>query len=371
MSSLSNAEIIAEEQAAYIRALETELARFFDYQRELLSSISDEALPLLESIQKLSTGGKRLRALLAYWGWRGAGGEAGSPAIARAGAAIELFQSAALIHDDIIDRSETRRGAPAVHKWFEATHQHHQWKTASDAYGTSSAILGGDLCLSWSEEMFTSVGPEAGIGSEARKIFDIMRTEVMAGQYLDILGEVIPTTDADAAQERAEHVVRYKSAKYSCEHPLALGGALASGEKAGSESALLNSYRAFALPLGEGFQLRDDVLGVFGKPEETGKPAGDDLKEGKRTVLVALAQKRASSHDWQKLDQALGNQELTESEIAELQKIIEESGALSELEELILAKGNTVDAALEQIEVDPLIKQALDAIAAKALHRSA
>lgn len=368
--ALTFTDAIAAEQEAYVAALENELSNFFEYQREILSNITNEALPLLESIQKLSTGGKRLRALLAYWGWRGAGGAPDSPAIARAGAAIELFQSAALIHDDIIDRSETRRGAPAVHKWFEATHRKNSWRTASDAYGTSSAILAGDLCLSWSEEMFSSVGEASRSGSAARKIFDLMRTEVMAGQYLDILGEVIPSNGAEASQQRAEHVVRYKSAKYSCEHPLALGGALASGISYQETSELIDAYRRFALPLGEGFQLRDDVLGVFGKPEETGKPAGDDLKEGKRTVLIALTQKLASQDDWEKLDRALGNQELTSEDIVQLQQIITTSEALEEHESMILAKGSTVDQALEHIQVEPMVKQALAQIANKALHRS-
>lgn len=365
------AEAIRAEEKAYVEALEQELTLFFTKQSEILSGITPEALPLLESIQKLSTGGKRLRALLCYWGWRGAGGTPAAPEIIRAGAALELFQSAALIHDDIIDRSETRRGAPAVHKKFEATHQDNGWRTSATEYGMAAAILTGDLCLSWSEEIFTSIGEASQAGKEARSIFNLMRTEVMAGQYLDILGEVIPSQDAQTSQRRAEHVVRYKAAKYSCEHPLALGGALATGAVAGQDSDLLASYRTFALPLGEGFQLRDDVLGVFGKPEETGKPAGDDLAEGKRTVLIALTEKLAPQSQWQRLDQALGNQNLSAEEIAELQEIIVSSGALAELEDLILAKENVVDTALIEIRVEPLVRQALAGIAAKALHRQA
>lgn len=362
---------IEAEQKAYVLALEAELKDFFTRQEGILGQITPEALPLLDAIRRLSTGGKRLRALLCYWGWRGAGGSPLAPEIIRAGAAIELFQSAALIHDDIIDRSETRRGAPAVHKWFENQHQQENWRNSAAEYGSSVAIITGDLCLSWSEEMFSSIGPLATSGTEARHIFNLMRTEVMAGQYLDILGEVIPSIDAQAAQERAELVVRYKAAKYSCEHPLALGGALAGKLEEAEENQLLTAYRAFALPLGEGFQLRDDVLGVFGKPQETGKPAGDDLAEGKRTVLIALTEKLADTQKWQQLDQALGQQNLTAQTIAGLQEIIISCGALAQLEEIILAKEAVVDRALADIPVPEEVRIALSLIAAKALHRSA
>ncbi len=362
---------IHAEQQAFLQGLEAELATFFDQQEETLLSVSEEALPLLEAIRDLSSGGKRLRALLCYWGWRGAGGAADSELIFKAAAALELFQSAALIHDDIIDRSQTRRGAPAVHKQFEIMHRKAQWRSASSLYGSSSAIIAGDLCLSWSEMLLASIGQLASSAYQVRSIFDLMRTEVMAGQYLDILGEVIATEEYGSALGRAHHVIRYKSAKYSCEHPLVLGGALALETPRGVCESLLEAYRAFALPLGEGYQLRDDVLGVFGQPAKTGKPAGDDLKEGKRTVLIALTQKNANPKQWQRLDEALGNKDLSEGEIAELCKIIVDSGALADVEAVIAETGNIVSSALLELKVAPLVKEALAKIAAAALHRSA
>lgn len=358
------------ETAAYLAALEERMQVFFQEQRQILEQISEEALPLLEAIEALSAGGKRLRALLAYWGWRGAGGQAGDQGLVDAGLALELFQTAALIHDDMIDASDTRRGAPSVHRRFEAMHQLKGYKTSPAHFGSSSALLAGDLCLSWSEMAFAAI-PQLQQASQARAIFDLMRTEVMAGQYLDVLGEVIPQEEADLALSRAQKVIRYKSAKYSCEHPLVLGGALALGLKAQEDSDLLAGYRAFALPLGEGFQLRDDVLGVFGQPEKTGKPAGDDLREGKRTVLTALTSRSVGKEEALFLEQSLGNPDLSGQEILALQELIRSSGALDEVETIIQAKGDQALEQLAALPLDPLPREALTALAYQALNRSA
>lgn len=359
----------ADESTRYLEALEESMKDFFAEQGEIMAQVSTETLPLLDSIAALSTGGKRLRALLAYWGYRGAGGAELSESIIKAGLAIELFQTAALIHDDIIDASDTRRGAPSVHRRFEAMHTDRGYKTDPATFGVSSAILAGDLCLSWSEMVFSSI-PELTARSEARFIFDLMRTEVMAGQYLDIVGEVVPEEEPQAALERALNVIRYKSAKYSCEHPVALGGSLALGQAHGQESELVAGYRAFALPLGEGFQLRDDVLGVFGEPETTGKPAGDDLREGKRTVLTAFTAMKTTEASRSHLEASLGNPDLDAAAIAELQELMRTSGALDEVEALIALKSEQALAALAALPVEDEVRAALHAIALKALHRS-
>ena len=135
--------------------------------------------------------------------------------------------ASALIHDDIIDRSDTRRGAPSVHKRFEAAHEQNSWRGDAFNYGLTGGILAGDLTLAWSAEVFASLGEGAIYGAPARTIFDRMRTEVLAGQYLDVYSEVLETEDAQAALQRALNVIRFKSAKYSCEHPFTIGGALA------------------------------------------------------------------------------------------------------------------------------------------------
>ena len=376
------AEALEREQSAYLNAFNTLMAEFFAAQRELLEGISPETLPLLEAIESLSIGGKRLRALLSYWGWRGAGGapvteQRGSWSIVKAGMAVELFQTSALIHDDIIDRSDTRRGAPSVHKRFEAAHEQNNWRGDAFNYGLTGGILAGDLTLAWSAEVFASLGEGAIYGSPARTIFDRMRSEVLAGQYLDVYSEVLDTEDADSALQRALNVIRFKSAKYSCEHPFTIGGALAlqaraleSGADAISEQhPVLAGYRAFGLPLGEGFQLRDDELGVFGQPEVTGKPAGDDLREGKRTVLVALTSAALSNQEAALLHDSLGNPTLSDEQVERIRELMVSSGAFAEHERLIEDKSRAVFEALDALEVDDLVRAALSDIVDRALRR--
>ena len=371
-----------EQSAAYLNAFNTLMAEFFAAQRELLEGISPETLPLLEAIESLSTGGKRLRALLSYWGWRGAGGapvteNRGTWSIVKAGMAVELFQTSALIHDDIIDRSDTRRGAPSVHKRFEAAHEQNNWRGDAFNYGLTGGILAGDLTLAWSAEVFASLGEGALYGSPARTIFDRMRSEVLAGQYLDVYSEVLDTEDASSALQRALNVIRFKSAKYSCEHPFTIGGALAlqaraleSGAGAISEEhPVLAGYRAFGLPLGEGFQLRDDELGVFGRPEVTGKPAGDDLREGKRTVLVALTSAALSEQEVALLHDSLGNPNLSDEQVERIRELMVSSGAFAEHERLIEQKSHAVFEALDALELDELVRAALSDIVDRALRR--
>ena len=220
-----------------------------------------------------------------------------------------MFQAAALLHDDVMDGSDTRRGRPAAHRQFADLHRAQGWEGSPEAFGVAGAILAGDLCLSWSDEMFTGAGLPADQLARGRAVFDRMRTELMAGQYLDMFEQVQPSTTV----ARARHVIRYKSAQYTVEQPLLLGGSLA-----GAPPELLAGYSAFGLALGEAFQLRDDVLGVFGDPTETGKPAGDDLREGKRTALVAAALDGGDVRARATVRRLLGRPELSESGVGEL-----------------------------------------------------
>ncbi|MGW9405685.1 polyprenyl synthetase family protein [Arthrobacter sp. NPDC055585] len=357
----------ADEQAAYRSALSADLEQFLGSQREVLEEVSAESVPLLGAVHSLAKGGKRLRALLNYWGWRGAGGEVLGEAAVRSGLALELFQSAALIHDDIIDRSDTRRGAPSVHRHFSNRHAEAQWFLDGSHFGSSAAILAGDLCLALSEEAFTSVGERAAYNTRARAVFNRMRTEVMAGQYLDILEEVVgPGHEPDRAVLRARNILRFKSAKYSIEHPLAIGGALA-----GADEELLAAYSAFSLPLGEAFQLRDDVLGVFGDPEITGKPAGDDLREGKRTVLIAYALSAGSAALRKEITDNLGRPDLDDDAVASLRNAIEESGALATTEALIAEHTEQAFDTLAALAVDEQTRSALESLAHAAVTRTA
>lgn len=258
-----------------------------------------------------------------------------------------------------------------MHKRFENQHKSSAWRGDTFNYGLTGGIIAGDLCLSWSETMFARMGVGSLPDRTARTVFDTMRTEVMAGQYLDVLSEVIDSEDYDAALQRAQNVIRYKSAKYSCEHPLTLGGALALDAQQNQHHPILNAYRSFGLPLGEGFQLRDDQLGVFGEPETTGKPAGDDIREGKRTVLVALTEKNADQAGRSLLETCLGNPNLDVHDVQRVRGLMLSCGAVAQLEELIARKSAAIDTALAALPVPEQVRAALEAIAAKALHRAA
>ncbi|MGW3230580.1 polyprenyl synthetase family protein [Kitasatospora sp. NPDC001095] len=302
------------------------LAAFMDGQSVLLDKISPRLAPAADALRDfLLDGGKRLRPAFCYWGWRGAGGPAGGAtgeAIANAAAALELLQASALVHDDLMDRSDTRRGLPSVHRRFEALHRDNGWRGDREQYGTSAAVLLGDLLLIWCDELFLRSGLEPAAVLAAKPVFDLMRTEVMLGQYLDVLEPVAGDSTDEGALDRAQTVLHYKSAKYTIERPLQVGALLA-----GAGPELVEAYGAFGLPLGEAFQLRDDLLGVFGDPAVTGKPAGDDLREGKRTLLVAHAMRGLSAADARHLDERLGAPDLAAPEVAELRALVARSGA--------------------------------------------
>lgn len=314
---------------AHLDALEPELAR-----------MGSGTGPLIEALRLMLSGGKRLRAAFCYWSWRAHGGDRsgdGATAALRVGAALELFQAAALFHDDVMDDSDTRRGLPAAHRSFAHTHRTAQWSGDDRRYGESAAILLGDLALIASEREFAAAmtGIDPVLALRARAVFDRMRTEVTVGQYLDLQAQVLPWgTDPVGDEQRAREVIRAKTARYSVEHPILMGAALA-----GADDAALLAASAFGLPLGEAFQLRDDLLGVFGDPATTGKPAGDDLREGKRTVLVARAMAAAGRAGelpvMERLRTELGDPQLDEDACLALAEVIRSTGAVDEVEQLI------------------------------------
>lgn len=344
------------------------LTDVLDHQADRLAEVGPEAAPLVDCIRSLLLGGKRLRPAFCYWGWRGAGGADGD-GIVTAAAALELFQAAALIHDDVMDDSDTRRGRPAVHRAFAALHERSGWGGDGDRFGTAGAILAGDLCLSWSDEVFAGSGLPASALDRGRSVFDLMRTQLMGGQYLDMLEQARGDREeggAGGAVDRARRVIRFKSAKYSVEHPLLLGGSLA-----GADDVLLHRYSTFGLLLGEAFQLRDDLLGVFGDPSATGKPAGDDLREGKRTLLVAYARERASTAQAAEIDRLLGDRDLDAAGVAVLRGILTETGAVACVESLIADDADAARKALVDAALPPDVRGALDRLVTAATERVA
>ncbi len=336
------------------------LDEFLSRQVAVLDEVSDDLGPLVEKVTDLLAGGKRLRPAFCYWGWRGAGAP-DNAAIVTAATSLELLQACALIHDDVMDGSDTRRGRPAAHRRFAALHRLGGWRGSAERFGTGAAILLGDLCLSWTDELlYTSGLPEHSV-ARGKPVLDRMRTELMAGQYLDLLEQAI----GGGSVERALRVIRFKSAKYTIERPLHLGAALA-----GAAPELMSAYSAVGLPLGEAFQLRDDVLGVFGDPSETGKPAGDDLREGKRTVLVATAIERATSQQAAAIARHLGDDALDADGVALLRGIIEETGARDHVESLIARGTDSALAALDTAAIAEPAQRVLRALSYAATSRS-
>ncbi len=332
-----------------------------------LATIAPELDGVAQVAHSFLSSGKRFRALFCYWGWRSvsglsdgfdplAGEEASAdlPGIIHAAAALELFHAAALVHDDIMDKSDTRRGRPSAHRLFEARHTEQNWSGDAAAYGESAALLLGDLLLGWSDELFdqgTALLSTPAAARAGRAEFARMRTEVTAGQYLDIFEENAWSVHPESESlSRAHRVIVYKSAKYSVEAPLAIGAALAGGSL-----AQLSSLRSYGLPLGVAYQLRDDLLGVFGDPEVTGKPAGDDLREGKRTVLIALARTRLPTHLRNLVDELLGDPDLDAQQVGMVRTALIDSGAVDEVERII---DHNVELAQRAIDNAPLAASA-------------
>ena len=336
------------------------LAAFLSGQASRLDAISETLGPLQDAVgDYLLGGGKRLRPAFCYWGWRAAGG-ADTDAIVTASACLELLQACALIHDDVMDGSDTRRGQPAMHRRFSALHRGEDWHGDPEAFGLSAAILIGDLCLIWADELLNTAGLPADALLRAQPVYDEMRVELRAGQYLDLLEQAL----GGGTVESALRVARYKSAKYTIERPLHMGAALA-----GADADVLAGYSAYGLPLGEAFQLRDDVLGVFGDPATTGKPAGDDLREGKRTALIAMALTAATPAQVSVVRRHLGDPHLSPTGVAELRQIIDETGALARVEDLIAELTEVALAALATAAVHDDAREALEELAVAATAR--
>jgi geranylgeranyl diphosphate synthase type I len=353
------------ESIRFVDLIQTRIDGFLDARASILVSIADELSPIEAFSRDFLSGGKRFRALFCFWGWqavRSTGSEAdvgvsaggALDAVVSVAGALEVFHAAALVHDDIIDNSDTRRGAPSAHRRFAGLHEENGWRGSADAFGTGAATLLGDLLLILSDELFDEGLTElvsAPARRAARAEFNRMRLDVTAGQYLDIFEEIGWSAQPESEQlQRAERVIVYKSAKYSIEAPLLIGASLA-----GATIGQLEALRAFGLPLGIAYQLRDDLLGVFGDAEITGKPSGDDLREGKRTVLIALTRDAIPGGARAAMDELLGDPDLTAQQIETLQITIRDSGAVDKVEAMI---AENVRRAVAAIDIAPLGAQA-------------
>ncbi len=343
------------------------LAGFVDGQRLLWPD--EDLRPMLDALRRfILSGGKRLRPAFCYWAWRGTAApaeRADDQRAVTAGAALELFHCFALIHDDLIDDGSRRRGAPSLHEEFAAAHAREGWRGDARAFGRNTALLCGDLCAMWAEELLAGCPVEPVRLAQAQRLFAVMRTEAVAGEYLEVVAQAMADF-GPSAPARAARVVQLKTGRYSVVRPLQIGAMLA-----GAPDAVLDGLAAYGEPLGEAFQLRDDVLGVFGDPDRTGKSTLDDLRQGKPTQLLAEAYARADVRSRAVLSAHVGDPQLDEPGARLVREVVAGSGALAAVEERIAAARAESLRALDFLELAPDARQALAGLAEFVASRSA
>ena len=314
--------------------LAPEESRWSNFDEDLTS-------PVAEIRRLVASGGKRLRPAFCHWGFVGAGGDPDSMISLDAGAALELLHGFALFHDDVMDGSTSRRGAPVTHEVFADEHRRGGSSGESRRYGDGIAILVGDLAFVYSDRLMSDVS------AEAREIWHELRIELNIGQLLDLIG----SARNERRRFKAERICRYKSGKYTIERPLHLGAMLIAPQR---RAELLPALSAYGLPLGDAFQMRDDVMGAFGETAITGKPVGDDLREGKPTPLMAIAMERASATQREVLS-LVGREKLSDRQVADAQQAIIDCGALDEMEAVIV---RLRDEAIASLRLTPIVASA-------------
>jgi geranylgeranyl diphosphate synthase type I len=332
----SLATLAARVDARLADLLAAESARWSAFDAQVARPIDDIRSLVL-------AGGKRLRPAFCTWGYVGAGGAADDRRVVDAGAAFELLHAFALFHDDVMDGSDSRRGQPTAHRSHADGHRDRGWAGESRRFGEGVAILVGDLAFVYADLLLH------GAPVEAWEVWNELRIELNVGQYLDVLG----SASSERRRVQAERICRYKSGKYTIERPLHLGAVLAAPHR---RDELLPALSRYGLPLGDAFQMRDDVLGAFGAESVTGKPVGDDLREGKPTPLMAMATERATPAQRAVLAK-VGDVTMGPDTVAEIQEAIVATGALDELESRI---ASLADEAVASLAAAPITDSAKD-----------
>jgi len=326
------------------------------------TTLEPEAQPLLDELEAvISAGGKRLRPAFCYWGHIAGGGDP-SPAIMRVGAALELLHTFAMIHDDVMDSSPLRRSRVTTFRALAELSAGVPHRGDPKRFGMSAAILAGLLGFVLADRLFHSADFDALALERAADRYDHMRTGAIAGQYLDLLAAY----RGDADEATARRIGALKSGGYSVADPLAIGALLATGDE-----GIVRALENYGRPLGEAFQIRDDVLGVFGDPDVTGKDRDGDLREGKQTVLLAKAREAANAHERRLLDTHVGNGDLTPDDAARVRDVIVSTGALDATNALIAELSEQARDALRYDAIAPAAIVALSELADAAAMRDA
>ncbi|MGH9039162.1 MAG: polyprenyl synthetase family protein [Acidimicrobiia bacterium] len=354
MPAAPTAPPVPDSLVVVVAPVEARIRELLDAEALRWSLVDDDLLqPLAALSDFVLAGGKRLRPAFCHWAYVGAGGKPDEQAVVDAGAALELLHTFALVHDDVMDGSARRRGRTTVHLDFAARHRDGIWRGEARRFGEGVAILVGDLAFVYADILM------AGAPPVAVEIFNQLRLELNIGQYLDIVGTAASRNDPDTARR----IACYKSGKYTVERPLHLGAALT-----GRLDELGPALSAYGLPLGEAFQLRDDILGAFGEPAVTGKPVGEDLRDGKPTPLLAIATARAPAGRRALLDR-VGAPDLSDAEVADLQALLVETGAREETERRVEVLLTEAIEALNESSLTPEARQALTELANYVAHR--
>lgn len=338
-------------------AIDALLAAFVPARVAELRALDPALGPLGDELAAFVASGKRLRPAFVYWGHRAAGADH-DEGVWHVAAGVELLHAFALVHDDVMDRGDERRGRPTVHRALAGQHDAEALEGDRDWFGIGGAVLAGDLLFVWADRLLDETPMDAAALDRARRVFSDLRVEVMAGQYLDLRLADLPAAD----QDDALRVALLKSGRYTVTRPLQLGAALA-----GSHEGLDAALEAYGDAVGVAFQLRDDLLGVFGDPDVTGKGVADDLREGKRTLLVLRALEQADPRDRDRLAAGLGDPDLDEEGAAELRRIIADSGARDAVEQLVQQRRERAHAAVASVS-EPA-RTALAALAERAVCR--
>ncbi|MET9699867.1 polyprenyl synthetase family protein [Streptomyces sp. NPDC006529] len=328
------------------------LVRLADEEEAALLGLHVELSPLSEQLRRSLARGKRIRAAFLYWGWRAAG-QPDCEGVIRAAAAMELVHAAACTHDDIIDDSRMRHGQLTAHAAFAASGQR----------STALAMILGDLLMGYAGHVFASCGLPGAYLARTGPLWSALLRETMAGEFLEVLRTDAPERPLQVAESL--EVARYKTAKYTVERPLHLGATLGGGPR-----ALMEAFTAYGLPLGEAFQLRDDLLGTFGDPAETGKSNLDDLRDGKPTALLALTAAAADEDDLRLLAKLVGNPDLGEEEAAAVRELMERCGALRQVESMIGERIARAAGALDTVPMPAEARSALRGLAETAARRT-